>query len=133
MARREQEVDGAAANGRELDDRSKLAFSSVGDACKQILSLTTAIVTLTIAFAKDIAVEASVADQRWLTAAWMVYAVSVLAGSWTLLALTGSLGRPDIGNRASIYRSNITIPATLQMATFSIGVTLTVCFGIFSL
>jgi hypothetical protein len=121
--------------GTEMDERAKLAFTSAADACKQVLTLTTAIVTLTISFAKDITKDATLADQRWLRLAWIAYAVSVLAGSWALLAMTGSIGRAatkgDPG--ASIYRSNITLPVALQMTSFALGVVLTVAYGIFAL
>jgi hypothetical protein len=116
-------------------ERQKLAFSTASDACKQVLTLTTAIVTITIAFAKDLVKDSTPGDQIWLRTAWIAYSVSILAGILMLLALTGTAGSPQshARNEDTIYRSNVRLPAAIQMISFAIGVVLTVAFGFFAL
>ncbi len=59
---------------------------------------------------------------------WVLYAVSILCGGWTLLALSGSLERPPDGKH-SIYSANIRWPSGAQVLSFVAGVGFTVAFG----
>ncbi len=100
--------------------RTKDAFDSARDSSKQVLTLTTAVLTLTITFTDKIVgvEELTSADTARLRTAWAIYGLSVLAGIWTLLALTGSTGATE---NVTINDRNIKYPAVAQMLTFSGG------------
>ncbi|MDQ2709126.1 MAG: hypothetical protein M3Z25_16465 [Actinomycetota bacterium] len=116
-----------------VSEIDKLAFASASDASKQVLTLTTAIVTITISFAKDITKGVPPSTQAWLSMAWLIYAISILAGTVSLLALTGSLAR-GLGSRSiSVYDWNIRLPSIVQMISFAGGVLCTVAYGAFAL
>lgn len=111
-----------------MSEEIKMAFEAARDSTKQIMALSTGIITLTITFSKDFAGEGS--GQRILALmAWGVLLVSVLFGLWTLLALTGTLEANDKDTRISIRGKNVTVPASIQVVTFFIGLALTVAFG----
>ena len=74
-----------------VDPRVDKAFEFAKDSTKQLITLSTGIVALTITFAKDILGGVPAGPRRLLFAAWVVYLISIICGRWTLLALTGSL------------------------------------------
>ncbi|GAA2767351.1 hypothetical protein GCM10010103_63930 [Streptomyces paradoxus] len=111
----------------EATERRRLALAAGVDTCKHVLTLTTAVVTLTISFAKDISADASASDLLWLRLSWLSHAVSVLAGVITLLALAGTTHEAD--ENRSIYATNIRLPAAVQMIFFGLGVGFVVAFG----
>ncbi|WP_143626285.1 hypothetical protein [Streptomyces viridosporus] len=112
-------------------ERRKLALTAASETSKHVLTLTTAVVTITISLAKDIVGKASSADLAWLQLAWLAHAVSVLTGVATLLALAGTVDEPD--SARSIYSANIRLPAALQMASFGLGLAFVVIFGVLAI
>ncbi len=113
-----------------IEENVKLAFEAARDTTKQLLTLASAILALTVTFSTDIAVRATPKDRPWLYAAWLLYAVSVLAGSATLMPLTGNLERAD---PPTVYAPGIRIPATAQAISFVLAIFATVLFGFFAL
>ena len=110
-------------------ERTKQAFEFAADAAKQIITLSTAILALTITFLKDVLNSPS-ARSSLLGAAWIFYLLAVLAGIWALLALTGSLGDENIkDDELSVYSPNSSIPFIGMLVCFAIAVILTVWFG----
>ncbi len=87
-----------------MEDRDKKAIELANDTTKQILTLSTGIVYLSIAFKKDFVPESfnGTLAVRVLIFAWFLYLCSILAGVLTLLFLTGEVGRKD-GTMPSIY------------------------------
>ena len=63
-------------------------------------------------------------------ASWVLLLLSVIAGVWTLLALTGSLAQTSAPTAQSIFGLNVRIPAILQILLFLGGLILTVWFGV---
>jgi hypothetical protein len=117
-----------------LDERSKKAFDFAQETTKQLISLATGVIALTITFSKDLAGGLSPGTKGYLAAAWFAYLFSVLCGVWTLMAMTGTL--EPTGKSAlppSIRGSNVTIPSMLQIFSFALGVICTVVFGLKSL
>lgn len=128
----------------KLGERTKAAFEGARDTCKQILTVTTAVLTLTVAFKKDIA---SSGQWQWLLpASWATFVLSVLFGVAALLSLTGSLDpavllkhqrqpapdKPELSSDTfgrSIYRSNIRVPFLLQLVLFVVGLAALAAFG----
>lgn len=118
-----------------MEPRVQKAFEFASDSTKQLITLATGIVALTITFSKDILGGVDFGPRLLLMMAWSVYLVSIIFGVWTLLALTGSLEpmhsldkRPD----ASIWGKNVRLPSIIQIVTFLIATLLVVVFGIWS-
>jgi len=74
-----------------MDERVKKAFDFASDSTKQLITLSTAILALTITFNKDVLHNVSAGTRIILTCAWFVYLLSICLGISTLLALTGTL------------------------------------------
>jgi len=114
-----------------MDDQTKAAFASASDTAKQLITLASAILALEVTFAKSILDAKLDLDARHLLAAsWILFLVSVIAGVWTLLALTGSLGNQQSLTPKTIYGANVRIPATVQILLFLGGLGFSVWFGI---
>ena len=114
-----------------MDERLKKAFDFAQDSTKQIITLATAIITVTITFSKDFIGSVPPHARGFALASWLCFLVSVFFGLWTLLALTGTL-EPVAGSssKPSIRGKNVTLPSALQILTFFVGLLLTVVFGL---
>lgn len=121
----------AAGEEAATAGRGNLALTAASETSKHVLTLTTAVITITISLAKDIVAKATPSDLVWLQLAWLAHAVSVLAGVATLLALTGTVSEGD--DTTSIYSTNIRLPAALQMAFFALGLAFVVVFGVLAI
>jgi hypothetical protein len=113
---------------RLLSDRADKAFSFAHDTAKQLITLSAAIMTLTMTFLRDIA--PANADTSWLEVSWVLYLSSIACGIVTLATLTGNLERPHEENRDSIYSLNIKIFAIPQAGLFLAGLAATTVFGL---
>lgn len=106
-------------------------LKAAADTTKQIITLSTGIIALTVTFAKefkpantDLTVPAS------LEYAWLFFGLCLLFGVWTLMAITGSLSQVDMDGQArDANTSNIRIPSVLMILCFLVGVTLTILAG----
>ena len=110
------------------NDRTKAAFDAARDSSKQVLTLTTAVLALSITFIDKIVGLDTLTpgDRARLQWTWVIYGLSVLAGVWTLLALTGSTGSKA---EANINAPNVRLPALLQMLTFVGGTAMFILFA----
>lgn len=114
-----------------MDDQSKAAFTSASDIAKQLITLASGILALEVTFAKNILDAKLDQTSRYLlSGSWIFFLLSVVAGVWSLLALTGSLGQSESLTPRTIYGSNIRIPAFVQILLFLGGLALSVWFGI---
>lgn len=107
-------------------DWNEKSFDFASDVSKQLITLATAIVTVTISFQKDIF---SLTGGRWTTLlglAWLAFLLSVVFGIWTLLALAGALHNPT----PSIWVSSVMSPSRLQIASFGLGVLIAAAYVI---
>jgi len=114
-----------------MDDQCKAAFASASDTAKQLITLASGILALEVTFAKSI-LDAKL-DQTTkflLGGSWVLFLLSVVAGVWSLLAITGSLGQAETLTPKTIYASNIRIPAFFQIILFLGGLSLSVWFAI---
>jgi hypothetical protein len=88
-------------------------FEVAIDVSKQLLTLSTAIITLTITFSKDILGGTSNNEKHLLAFAWLSFFISILGGIWFLYAANGSIS--EMANESkSIYDSNTAIPMGVQ-------------------
>ena len=88
-----------------------------GDLTKQLITLSTAILTLTASYAKTMSSGTPVGN-RSLRVAWGAYLASIVFGVWVLMALTGVLAIGTKGADPVVYESSIRWPAVLQILTF---------------
>jgi len=110
-----------------MDDQVKASFDWLGDVCKQLLTLATGIIALTVTFTHDLVGSVSGFAAYCLVSAWFFYLVSVIGGVWVMLAATGSLARSTSPN---VYATNIRVPAYIQVIGFGLGLLATVLFGV---
>ena len=114
----------------DMDEQTKAAFTSASDTSKQLITLATGLLALEITFAKEIVVKLDTNSKCYVGVSWVLLLLSVMAGVWTLLALTGSLSQASAPTPTSISGTNVRIPAILQILLFLGGLILTVLFGI---
>ena len=106
------------------------AFDFALESTKQMITLATGVLAITITFMKDAAGGASRADVSSLKAAWLLFLLSVVFGLLTLLGLTGELERPPPGQRPSIYSNQIRWTSLGQVLAFGGALTATLVFGL---
>lgn len=137
----------------EEKERIKLSFSFAGDVVKQLIALSTAIVTLCVALTdKLFSSEAAQSHSIWLLIALGLFVLSILFGLLTMMAMTGTLGKPEEKNnertapnptgehteeteqeaadvnKGTIYQGNIRTLMFCQLATFFLAIILAVVF-----
>jgi hypothetical protein len=118
----------------QMDEAAKKAFDFASETTKQILTLSTGFIALTITFSKDFVHQVPAMAVTFLAWGWLAFLLSIICGIWTLMALTGSLQpRFKPSPAPGIRGSNITRPAAFQILSFLAGIVLTICFGITSL
>lgn len=129
-----------------MDEQKKLAFEFAKESTKQIITLSTAIIAISVTFSKDIFNDPNIIQKGLLIGSWIMFLVSVVFGVFTLLALTGTLDpKPKIkqhesneqeGNGfslPSIYDDNITNLSKIQILAFLSANVLTVFYGVAAL
>jgi len=110
------------------DDQAKIAHASLADLTKQLVTLSTAILTLEVTFAKAFAKE-EISQARVMTISWICFVISVAFGIWVLMALTGTQANAENLTSQSIYNKNIRTPAKFQVLSFIIGLIFTIVVG----
>lgn len=107
-----------------MNDRDKSSFDFAADLAKQLITLSTSIVTVTLLFSDHFP-----AHNPWAKTAWVFYLLATLGGIWTLMALTGTLASAaEEASFAAIYKSNVRIPATFQILSFGLASIFTLIF-----
>ncbi len=115
------------------DEPGSKAFDFAQDTTKQILTLASAIITVTVTFLLGDLKNVSSSAQTVIEIGWGVYVLSILFGVLTLLNLSGNLERPGDGKSPSIYAGSIRCFSALQVITFVIAVGVTIAFGVIAL
>jgi hypothetical protein len=111
-----------------MDDQVKAAFEAARESTKQLITLSTGVLTLEITFVQKMG------KTCWLLPlSWGCLLLSVACGVWTLLALTGTLAPMDNSTPVSIRGLNVTIPSIIQIILFILGLSFTVAFGFVAL
>lgn len=133
-----------------------MSFSFAADIAKQLISLSTAIVTLCVVLADKLFASQAIKDNSMvLLIALGLFVLSILFGLLCMMAITGTLGRPKTGpeskdatkrdeqqpaeqhdnnassqdpNRGTIYQSNISTMMIMQILVFLAGIILSVMF-----
>lgn len=111
------------------EERLKKAFDFSADLTKQLITLATGIIGLTITFSHDFLRQPE-ASPRWMAMwGWYLLLASVGFGIATLSALTGNLDAKDKTKTLTIYAPNIMAFGGLQFLTFGGGVLLTILYA----
>jgi hypothetical protein len=108
-------------------------LKAAADTTKQIITLSTGIMTLTITFAKEFKVGGgNLSVPVTLQISWAFFFLSILCAVGTLMAITGSLGEIDQSSAAARRRkladckaANIRRPAIGMIICFLAGLALT--------
>jgi hypothetical protein len=118
-----------------MDEQRRKAFDFAQETSKQLITLATAIIGLTITFAKDFVGRVHGVPRTLAVTSWTLFLISIGLGLLTLMALTGSLEENGSKTRhtvPSIRGKNITVPAMAQVVLFFLGLVTAVLFGVFA-
>ena len=120
-----------------MDEQRKKAFDFAQETSKQLITLATAIIGLTVTFGKDFAGGVEGCARFLAIGSWVLFLLSILFGLMTLMAMTGSLEPKLDPKRASeppavpsVRGSNVIIPAAIQVFLFFLALVAAVWFGI---
>lgn len=105
-------------------------FNSANDLAKQLITLSTGILALSITFIKDI-LKGDGHLVKWpLVFSWLLYFLSIVFGIWTMMAITGSIFEAvSSSSPQAMYGTNIQRPATLQILAFLVATLSLIFYG----
>jgi hypothetical protein len=117
-------------HGRPVEDWRKQAFDFAADSTKQLITVATGVVTVTVLFSKDL----DSASRYWALAAWIPLVISIGFGLLALLALSGNLHNAAIGKyrNPSLNEWDVNFFPLWQCIFFFIGIFLVLAFGVFA-
>jgi hypothetical protein len=111
------------------DSSAKIkSFDYAQDVTKQVLTLATAVVTITVSFLKDIVTEAPGDARTVLYFSWALFALSILGGIATLLNLTGRVAEVE-SSTEGIKAFAIRFFSLVQLISFFLAFACIVYFG----
>ena len=116
-----------------MNDQTKAALVSAADTTKQLITLSTGLLGLEIAFLKDFVRQPSRLDAFIIKSSWILLSVSIAMGITALMALTGSLAQEREPCQRSIYNSNVKRPIIAQIVSFLASIVLSVVFAMRSI
>jgi hypothetical protein len=113
------------------DEQIKMAFDYASEKTKQMITLATGIITVTISFSKELLGPTVIWTVIPLLAAWICYLLSIWYGVRFLGRVAGQLvAAPP--TKEILEKSAVTKPAKLQASLFIWGLSLTIAFGLLS-
>jgi hypothetical protein len=114
-----------------MDEQEKKAFDFAADLTKQLITLSTSIVTLTFLFSKDSL------EPKWLAVTiWTFFLLSTVCGVWVLMGLTGTLAPVEDKATAEPTKvparlglgDSVRNPSKCQIITFGLAIFLTMIY-----
>lgn len=114
-----------------MEENQKKAFDFAADLTKQLITLSTAIITLSVTFSKDIIGGIDHSNSCLLIWSWSIFIFSIACGIWSYMALTGNLESKQNNSNPifTIYAKGIRIPSIFQIITFAIALILICIYG----
>jgi hypothetical protein len=113
-----------------MADNVTKGLEFAADLAKQIITLATGGIALTLTFAEKFDPDGSapVSVGVAMLWAWGCYVLSVVGAIWLLMALSGSANEVAKGNAqyANVMNSNTRIPASVMILTFVAALVLTI-------
>lgn len=105
-------------------------FDLVTEITKQVITLATGIIAISITFSKDFATHTSAASKDLFVWSWSFFVVSIIAGLMTLMASAGVQQEAvDRGQEPSIKAGNLRLLGGVQLLSFLVAIILTVVAG----
>lgn len=105
-------------------------FDLVTEITKQVITLATGIIAISITFSSDFATHSGNTSKDLFVWSWSVFVVSILAGLMTLMASAGQQQKAaDAGNDPTINSGNIRLLGMIQLLSFLVAIILTVIAG----
>lgn len=101
-----------------MKENQKKAFDFAAETTKQLITISTAIITLTVTFSKDIIGNEEHAPKALLILTWLVFILSIISGVVTLMALTGTLQPMKKRQNSNSSNSNSTASPTTAPIPF---------------
>jgi hypothetical protein len=97
----------------------------------QLITISSGLLGFTVTFAEKFTPKGeAIAPPTALKIAWVCFAVTILLGFWTLMALNGTLNEIDRSlPETNPNRWNIRIPAFIMFAVFLLGVIFMIAAG----
>jgi hypothetical protein len=117
----------------DLDESQQKAFDFSQDSAKQLITLSTAVLALTITFFKDFAAGADETSKILMAISWLFYLVAVVAGAMHLYALTAELDPKDRSRVPTIYSGTARATSGVQQLAFIVGLGVTTIAGVLAL
>lgn len=111
------------------NDQLLLAFEFAGNLSRDLITLTAGILAFSITFTKAIR-NPTRGLVGMVATSWTLYALSILAGFWALMALTGTLG--ESAPVTTLY-GNSTLPSGIQILLFGCATVLFTSSGVLAL
>lgn len=108
-----------------MTEPQKKAFDFVADYTKQLIALATGIITFTVTFLQN----ESLVNSQLLIISWGLFTLSIIAGIWRLMSLTGNLDSIKGSAKLTITTMNVRFPGMLQIGSFLIALILSIIFG----
>ena len=109
------------------------AFDFSQDSAKQLITLSTGILALTITFFKDFAAGADETSKAIMAASWLFYLIAIVAGAVHLFALPAELDPTDDSRRPTIYGGTARWSSGIQQIAFVVGLAITTAAGALAL
>lgn len=111
----------------------KEALGLAKDSTTQLITLATAITTISVTFIDDILGGESLFEKYLIFLIWISMTLSIIFGVFTLLGLTGMAAQASDESPPHIYASNIKILSSINIFSFAVGMLLVLIWGIFKL
>lgn len=118
-----------------IDERIKIGFDQAASTIKQILTLSTAIVTITSVAAKSVFDDVSSDALTCLGISWIFFILSIISGVMGLMSLAGNVAPENLDEESpspSIYNRPSAIIIKCQLIAFLVGIIFVVLYGYFS-
>jgi hypothetical protein len=113
-----------------LDAQVVMGFGYASDLAKQLITLATGVLALSITFVKEFARDERTQSVKWVKLSWFMLLTSVVAGIAALSALTGAL--VPLGDSASgvlEIPSSARLAGGAQLLLFSGGIGMLMQYG----
>ena len=115
-----------------MNEKMKVAFEHARTIVQQVVTLSTSIILVTIAFSKNFVEANNYVSQTLAISSCVVCLLSILFGIWTLMVITSTINPKDNGKdtKPSIWDIGIRVRAGIQIGLFGIGLFLTIVLGV---
>jgi hypothetical protein len=124
----------AQASGGAVDNKPAgiEGLKAANTLTSQVITVAAGLVAFTVTFAEKFTPAGKpITLPPALKLSWLCFTVTIVFGFWTLMAITGTLGEIDRGQReTNPKRTNIIIPAFIMLVIFLLGVILLIAAGL---